>query len=127
MEQQVKGPAIGLIVTGVLGLLAGILSIGANALGLAAGRVEDYGDNAMFQFMMSGAFGILVAVISLGVSGFLLWAGLLMQKLEKFAVCRIASIVAMIPCFACCLVGLPVGIWALVVMSKPEVRAAFKS
>ena len=38
-----------------------------------------------------------------------------------------ASILAMIPCLSpCCLIGLPIGIWALVILMKPEVKAAFK-
>jgi hypothetical protein len=37
-----------------------------------------------------------------------------------------ASIIAMIPCVSpCCLLGLPIGIWALVVLMKPEVKSAF--
>jgi hypothetical protein len=38
-----------------------------------------------------------------------------------------AAIVALIPCFSpCCLIGLPIGIWALVVLSKPEVKSQFE-
>ncbi len=34
---------------------------------------------------------------------------------------------AMIPCVSpCCLLGLPLGIWALIVLVKPEVKAAFQ-
>jgi hypothetical protein len=40
---------------------------------------------------------------------------------------RAGSILAMIPCFACCLVGLPIGIWALTVIHRTEVTAAFAS
>jgi hypothetical protein len=37
-----------------------------------------------------------------------------------------ASVIAMIPCISpCCIVGLPIGIWAMVVLSKPEVKSAF--
>jgi hypothetical protein len=37
-----------------------------------------------------------------------------------------ASILALAPCISpCCLVGLPIGIWALVVLSKPEVKSSF--
>jgi len=35
------------------------------------------------------------------------------------------SIVAMVPCNICCLLGLPFGIWALVVIVRPEVKDAF--
>ena len=32
----------------------------------------------------------------------------------------------MVPCISpCCLVGLPIGIWALVVLNKPEVKGSF--
>jgi len=38
-----------------------------------------------------------------------------------------AAIVACVPfCSPCVVLGIPFGIWALVVMAKPEVRAAFQ-
>ncbi len=37
------------------------------------------------------------------------------------------AIFAMLPCSLCCLGGLPVGIWALVVLNRPEVTKAFNS
>jgi hypothetical protein len=37
----------------------------------------------------------------------------------------VASVVAMLPCQCCCLFGLPFGIWALVVLNKPEVKSHF--
>ncbi len=49
-----------------------------------------------------------------------------MKKLESYGLAMAASIIAMIPCLSpCCLIGLPIGIWALVVLSKPEVKSAF--
>jgi hypothetical protein len=40
----------------------------------------------------------------------------------------IASVAAMLPCTVscCCILGLPVGIWSLVVLMKPEVKQAFR-
>jgi hypothetical protein len=50
-----------------------------------------------------------------------------MRKLESFGLCMTASILAMIPCLSpCCILGLPFGIWALVVLNKPEVKSAFQ-
>jgi predicted Zn finger-like uncharacterized protein len=37
-----------------------------------------------------------------------------------------ACILAMIPCVNCCILGLPFGIWGLVVLNKPEVKDAFR-
>ena len=49
-----------------------------------------------------------------------------MKALENYPLALTASILAIIPCLSpCCLVGLPIGIWAIVVLSKPEVKAAF--
>jgi len=49
-----------------------------------------------------------------------------MKKLENYGLAMTASILAMIPCLSpCCLIGLPIGIWAVVVLSKPEVKSAF--
>jgi hypothetical protein len=37
-----------------------------------------------------------------------------------------AAILALVPCTSpCCLAGIPAGIWALVVLAKPEVKAGF--
>jgi hypothetical protein len=37
-----------------------------------------------------------------------------------------AGIVAMLPCISpCCVFGLPAGIWALVILNKPEVKSQF--
>jgi hypothetical protein len=49
-----------------------------------------------------------------------------MQKLQSYQFALTASIVAMVPCISpCCLFGLPFGIWALVVLNKPEVKSQF--
>jgi hypothetical protein len=35
-------------------------------------------------------------------------------------------VVAMVPCLSpCCILGLPLGIWALIVLMKPEVKSSF--
>ena len=49
-----------------------------------------------------------------------------MQKLQNYQFALTASIVAMVPCISpCCVFGLPFGIWALVVLNKPEVKSQF--
>ena len=59
-------------------------------------------------------------------AAFILFGALKMKKLESYGLAMAASIIAMIPCFSpCCLLGLPIGIWAVVVLSKPEVKSAF--
>jgi hypothetical protein len=52
-----------------------------------------------------------------------------MLKLQNHSLAMAASVIAAIPlpCVSpCCLIGLPIGIWAIVVLMKPEVKSAFR-
>ena len=125
---QVSGPAIALLITAILG-------IALNALGLAVhlmGRAfvpPLYGMNPdvmrMVQ-MFNGPMGAVVRIFPLAIGILVLVGALKMQKLASHGLATTAAILAMIPCLSpCCLLGLPFGIWALVVLNKPEVRAQF--
>jgi hypothetical protein len=73
-----------------------------------------------------GSAGIVLAIVELLVGVLILFGGLKMRRLENYGLCVAASVLVMIPILSCCcIVGLPIGIWALVVISKPEVKSAF--
>jgi hypothetical protein len=119
---QVDGPAIALIVTAVLGFL---LQAGSLILHLAGLSSRMDAQNP-FAGMFSGTVGIIGAAVGMLVSFVILFGGIKMRKLENHGLAMTASILAMIPCISpCCLIGLPVGIWALVILSKPEVKLSF--
>ena len=60
------------------------------------------------------------------ISGVIFYGGLKMKSLENHGLAVATGVLAVIPCTSpCCLLGIPVGIWALVVLSKPEVKSAF--
>jgi hypothetical protein len=131
-RQQVEGPAIGLIITGAVGILLGAGSLLLNLVGIGASGLSselgDYGDYDRYASFASSGMGIFFAFIGLCVSAFVIWAALKMKNLENRTLAVVASIVAMIPCLGpCCLIGLPIGIWSLVVLMKPEVQQAFVS
>ena len=123
--ELVNGPAIGLIVTAILGVLLQITSLILNLAGasfLAGSQMPKEAWTNMF----SGAIGVAASIIGILVSGLILFGGLKMKKLESYGLAMTASIIAMIPCISpCCFIGLPIGIWAVVVLSKPEVKSAF--
>ena len=49
-----------------------------------------------------------------------------MLSLRSYEFAMVAAILAMIPCLTpCCLLGLPFGIWAVVVLRKPGVKEYF--
>ena len=70
--------------------------------------------------VMFGLFGMLLsAVVFVG--------GLQMRMLKMYPLALAACIIAMLPCYGwcCCIVGMPVGIWGLVLLLKPEIKNAF--
>jgi hypothetical protein len=55
------------------------------------------------------------------------WGATQMLKLQNHVFAIVAALLAMLPCVsACCVLGLPFGIWALVVMNKMEIKSQFK-
>ena len=121
--EAVKGPALGLVIFSIIGLLFGLLGLLMNFGFVGIGVMESYGGA---ELMAQGAFGVIQSVIGLGISVFIYMAAKKMERLENFNWAIAGSILAMLPCFSpCCVLGLPVGIWALVVLNKPEVKGAF--
>ncbi len=107
--RQVKWPAIGLIAAGILNWV--FLSMKLIAL----------------QTHLSAWGLLLIAVIALlftFLSGLMIYAGLKMMRLEQWRLAVTAGILAVIISPGN-LVGFPIGIWALVVLWRREVRDAF--
>ena len=50
-----------------------------------------------------------------------------MKTLKSYPLALTGSIVAMLPCSCCCVIGLPIGVWAVIVLLKPAVKLAFES
>lgn len=125
-RDQVSGPAIGLIVTAILGCLMQVLSIVMNVAGASFMAANRSMPSEAWANMFSGTFAVVAGVIGILVSALILLGAIKMKKLENYGLAMVASIVAMIPCISpCCVLGLPIGIWAVVVLSKPEVKSAF--
>ena len=128
-QQMVAAPAIGLMVTAGLGLVFGLIGLllmsAGGAMPPMPGIDPDFA--RIIQKFTYGPFAVAVRIFSLGISTLILFGALRMQKLSSHGLAMTAAIVAMIPCFSpCCLLGIPFGIWALVVVSKPEVKSQFR-
>jgi hypothetical protein len=113
----VNPPAISLMVIGGLGLAYGVLAVVVNLSGLNAGQFK----NAAQQ-----TGGVIGAFLCLIWGAVVLMGGLKMKSLTSWGSALTGVIFAMLPCNPCCLLGLPFGIWALVVMQRPEVKEAFR-
>ena len=132
-EQSVGGPAIGLVVTGVFGILGSVGGLLLEMLGLAGSYEELYNIPEipaevaqMLENLGSGAT-YLSYVFAIIVSVVIIIGGVKMKSLQSHGLAMTAAILALIPCVSpCCCIGIPVGIWALVVMMKPEVKQSFQ-
>jgi len=129
-EGKVAGPAIGLMVVAGIGILLQVASLLMNLLGVgmgaaAAGNNPQGGPEGM-QMMMSGGLAIVFSLIGIVIGVVILMGALKMKKLESYSLAMTAAVIAMIPCISpCCLIGLPVGIWALVTLNDAGVKSAF--
>ncbi len=109
-----------LIAFGIVSKLTGIEIIGA-ADGVAAAE-----ESAVAAFR--GILVPILGVIGLVGGGVIIHGCLKMMKLESHGLAVGANIIAMIPCVSpCCLIGIPVGFWGLAVLTRPEIKAAFRS
>jgi len=129
---RVQIPAIALIVTAGIGMLFSLISIAVNLLGLSLADLGDFtgqlGGYERTGNLLGGVVGTLSAVVQLAIGGFIIWAAFGMMSLQRWTIAVVASAVAIVPCLSpCCCIGLPVGIWSLVVLMAPEVKAAFSS
>ncbi len=127
---QVSGPAIGLMVAAgiggalqVLGLLLNLLTTGMSVAGAGGGNGPDAS-----MAILTGTASIVSGMVGIVVAGVIIFGALKMKSLENYTLSMVASILAMVPCISpCCLIGLPIGIWALVVLNRPEVKGAFRT
>jgi hypothetical protein len=122
----VSGPAIALMVLGIIGLVCDGSALGMNLLGSAfADKVEDQNLKLVLS-LFRGTFGMIHSGAGVLIGLSMLLSGIKMRKLQGYKNAMTSSILAMIPIVSpCCIVGLPIGIWSIIVLCKPEVKDAF--
>jgi len=127
VQLRVKGPAAGLLLTGLLALLqwmtaalvGGILLVHSDLL--PESEVRRAG-------LSLAAVWLLGAVVVAGatlLSGLIIVGGLRMSRLQTYELPVMASVLAVLPWSVHFLVGLPTGIWAFWTLARPEVKTAF--
>jgi hypothetical protein len=90
--------------------------------GQAMPSAEDLKGQLVGSFVGGGIVEVLAALVTIV-------GGAKMRQLKAHALAVVGSVLALLPCVscsACCGLGEVVGIWALVVLLNPEVRAAFE-
>src|SRR5205807_657149 len=86
---------------------------------ISAEDAKSQGAAVMFG---SGGVGLVASLI-------IILGGLRMRALRSYGLAVTGSVLALLPCVTCtgcCGLGQGIGIWALVVLLKPEVKALFR-
>lgn len=132
VREMVSGPATAMLVTGILCVILALVGLVGNLMGATFQPPPGEVPPEMKPFFdmlaqMQGPMAIVSGLVGLAISVLIIFAAQKLRNLESFALVVTAAILAMVPCTSpCCCIGLPVGIWVLVVLFKPEVKSAFR-
>ncbi len=75
---------------------------------------------------LMGPLTKVFALLGLGIGGLLIFGGLQMRNLKSYGIAMAACIIGMIPCTGCvCCLTLPLSIWTLTILTRPEIKASF--
>jgi hypothetical protein len=119
---RVRPPSIGLLVAGGLGALFDVLYIVlVGFIGVAAIADRDAAEALPGVGIMIG-----MAVAKLLLDGLTIYGALQMRQLRGWGLSLAGAIAAMVPCSPCCILGIPMGIWALMILIDEEVKRAFR-
>lgn len=143
--KRIKGPATALKITGLLNVLFSVWSLVKTIFFPLSfqefeAQIKQLGallhlqlNDPQFQPLIQklyhlayGPVGIASDVLGLVLSLLILLGAAKMQSLRSYEISVTAAILALLPCLTpCCLLGLPVGIWALIVLRQPGVKSQF--
>jgi hypothetical protein len=124
---KLKTPAVGLIVIGALNAVIGLLSLISGLMRLVTDTTPTFSTDAEKTGYWIGTIGTyLIATISLLLSPLIIFGAIKMMKGKSRGLAIASAILAILPISSCCFfIGTIFGIWALVVLFKPEVKEFF--
>ena len=130
----VSGPSSCLRIMGILGIVAGV---GGLVLAVAMGmHIAKNPAQAKRDFNAPNEEDLVVNVVVIGVASLMsipfgaliAYGAVKMGRLESHGwamTSAVLSITSILYCTCCLVTGVPLGIWAIVAMNNPDVRAAF--
>jgi len=114
---KIIAPAVALMISAgweLLGATTGLLALAGTPISWPGFAFPHFGALTVFSVF---AFSLAPALV-------IFFGAYQMLRLQSYAWSMAAAIVSII---ACSLIGLPVGIWALIILAQPDTREAFKS
>ena len=124
----VSGPATALMVTAGITFALHSLVIVAHLAQMAVGPLMVLRRHDVFPAMYGNGVQVVLGLVGLVFCALVFYGAAKMKALENYSLAMTVAILAIIPCTSpCCLLGMPFGIWALVVLCDSSVKAAFRS
>ena len=141
-KARIKTPAIILLVVGAISLVFTLISVvNVFTMDEQFAKVEDQWDNDpnltpqqrkdMKQILADLKepikIGVPISIVcSLFTSAITILGSIKIMNLKSRGLGTAGSVLSMIPIISgCCCLGVPVGIWVLIALAKPEVKAGF--
>jgi len=133
IQSKLNGPGIALMVTAAIGFLFQLKSIlvpvdTEQLIDIIESMNLDVDPDQISRIVEGmGAGNMLFVGLGLILTALVFYGGMKMRKMENWGLALAASIIALFPCTSpCCCLGLPLGIWALVVLLDSSVKDAFE-
>jgi len=124
-RRLVRWPAIGLLVVALLDFLPALISFICGLFEACEHFPRmDWDDRQAIEFF---AFSLGALVVHLPTIGLLMLASRKMRRLRLRGLALAASVVVIIPCHAAFALGIPIGIWSLIVLTRRDVAATFST
>ncbi|HEY1717852.1 MAG TPA: DUF4339 domain-containing protein [Verrucomicrobiae bacterium] len=137
--QRVKAPAVALMVASILNIILALWSllqlifsnpdlqqVNSELAQLNNPQIEQFVQKMLH--LMYGPLGIVNVIVELAISVLIFVGAKKMKSLQSYEFALAAASLSLVPCLTpCCgyLLGLAFGIWALVVLRKPDVKSHF--
>jgi hypothetical protein len=128
----VKGPATGLLVTAGLSIPFHIVGLVYTLVfGPAEPQLPPNADPAQVQMAQNiaefmGPVQMISSVLATIIGVVIIVGALKMMKLESYGLAMTSAVLIMLPCISpCCLLGLPIGMWAIVALNNSNVKTSF--
>lgn len=127
---RLKIPAIALLVLAPIAIIFMTADFGFRVYNLMNGDIPVIIDQpGATQGAVIGAYiGAGVDVLAIVCQIVVIIGAIGMLKVKSYNMAMTASVISVVPCLsACCVVGMPFGIWAIVILNDSTVKAAFRS
>ena len=136
-RRLLKGPSLALLLMGTVGLvitLSGFVArdwlvdalVRATSTLPAAVPADQLG---LWKTELSRSLGLrdyARGLAGVAINGVMIAGALAMRRLENRNLALAAATFALIPCQCCCCVSIPFGVWALLMLNRPEVKQSFR-